>query len=55
MNSWQQFLQQLGLIDPAGNGGHPGRLIASAAIFIVGLIVLEIILRLAKRRSPGVN
>jgi MscS family membrane protein len=50
MNSWQQFLQQLGLIDPAGNGGHPGRLIASAAIFIVGLIVLEIILRLAKRR-----
>ncbi len=50
MNSWQQFLQQLGLIDPAGNGGHPERLIASAAIFIVGLIVFETILRLAKRR-----
>jgi small-conductance mechanosensitive channel len=50
MNSWQQFLQQLGLIDSAGKGGHPERLIASAAIFIVGLIVLEIIFRFVKRR-----
>jgi small-conductance mechanosensitive channel len=50
MNSWQQFLQQLGLIGQSGDGGHSGRLIASLTIFIVGLIVLEIIFRLAKRR-----
>ncbi len=50
MNTWQQFLQQLGLIGQSGDGGHPGRLIASLAIFIVGLIVLEVIFRLAKRR-----
>jgi small-conductance mechanosensitive channel len=50
MDTWQQLLQQLGLMGPAGNGGHPGRLIASAAIFILGLIVLEIIFRFAKRR-----
>jgi small-conductance mechanosensitive channel len=50
MDSWQQFFQQLRLIDPAGNGSQPERLIASAAIFIVGLIGFEIILRLAKRR-----
>ena len=50
MNSWQQFLQQLGLIGQSGDSSHPGRLIASLGIFIVGLIVLETIFRLAKRR-----
>ena len=50
MNTWQQLLQQLGVIGQSGDAGHPGRLIASLAIFIVGLIVLEIIFHLAKRR-----
>ena len=50
MNTWQQFLQQLGVIGQSGDAGQPGRLIASLAIFIVGLIALEIIFYLAKRR-----
>ena len=50
MSTWQQYLQQLGLIGQSGDGGHPGLLIASIVIFIVGLIVLEIIFRWAKRR-----
>jgi hypothetical protein len=50
MSTWQQFLQQLGLFGQGANSSHPGRLIASLAIFIVGLIVLEIIFRVAKRR-----
>jgi MscS family membrane protein len=50
MNIWQQFVQQLGLPGNSGDGGQPERLIASLTIFIVGLIVLEIIFRLAKRR-----
>ena len=50
MNSWQQFLQQLGVIGQSGDAIHPGRLIASLVIFIVGLIVLEIIFHLAKQR-----
>ncbi|MGD2186443.1 MAG: mechanosensitive ion channel family protein [Desulfobacterales bacterium] len=50
MSTWQQFLQQLGLIGQSADAGQPGRLIASLAIFILGLIVLEIFFRLAKRR-----
>jgi MscS family membrane protein len=50
MNTWQRFLQQLGLVDLSGNGGQAERLIASAAIFIIGLIVLEVIFRFARRR-----
>ena len=50
MNTWQHFFQKLGLIGNSANGGQPERLIASLTIFILGLIVLEIIFRLAKRR-----
>jgi len=50
MSTWQQFLQQLGLVGQGADSSQPGRLIASLAIFIVGLIVLEIIFRVAKRR-----
>jgi MscS family membrane protein len=49
MNIWQQFLQQLGGIGKSAGGGQPERIIASLTIFIVGLIALEIIFRLAKR------
>ena len=50
MNTWQQFSQQLSLIGQSVGAGHQGRLIASLTIFVVGLIVLEIIFRLAKGR-----
>lgn len=50
MNTWQQFLQQMGFIGKSADDGQPERLIASFTIFIVGLIVLEIIFRVAKRR-----
>jgi MscS family membrane protein len=50
MNTWQQFLHQVGFIGVASDGAQLGRLIASLAIFTVGLMVLEIIFRLAKRR-----
>jgi len=50
MDTWQQFLQQMGFIGKSLNDGQPKLLIASLTIFIVGLIVLEIIFRLAKRR-----
>jgi small-conductance mechanosensitive channel len=50
MSTWQKILQQLGLAGQPADVSHPERLIASLVIFIIALIVLEIIFRLAKRR-----
>ncbi|MGD9241344.1 MAG: mechanosensitive ion channel family protein [Desulfobacterales bacterium] len=50
MSIWQQFLQQIGVNGQGADSSDPERLIGSLVIFIVGLIVLEIIFRLARRR-----
>ena len=51
MEAWDNFLDQVNsLLGQSGQGNGLWRLVASLAILVAGLIVLEVIFRFAHRR-----